>query len=86
MKSDRIIKVDWDRVGEFQKFKGWNDSRLANALGHGPGYISKIKSGKSDVTKNFIQKLGSLLDMPIEGVCFFVDKNGKRIGKMGVGG
>lgn len=84
MNKDRSIRVNWEKVEEFKEFRGWNFSDLAQAMGYKPSYISKVRSGESHVSMNFIERLGSLLNLPIESVCFFVDKDGNRVDKMGV--
>jgi transcriptional regulator with XRE-family HTH domain len=82
--SNRTVKVDWEKVELLEKLKNWNDSDLAKALGYSPAYISKIKSEESPASLKFIERLGSLLDLPIENICYFIDKDGDRIDKMGV--
>lgn len=69
-----MLKLKFDRIEGFMKFRGWNLKRFAKELDVSPALISRLKKGEIPASHNVIERTVLLTGANSIDELFFIEQ------------
>ncbi len=76
-----MIKINKQRLNEFMKFRRWNRTGLAQALGFSEAYITLLLNEDREPSREFMDRLSTISGLSL-GELFFCFNHPQNVAKL----